>query len=132
MHKKICFSVLVVFFLLISIHAQTTKIHPYLEARLQKLGAGEKIAVIVEMKEQIKIDEIVMEMAGGDRRQKARAVVASLRDLAERNQGPLRQFLKKHKTTTLITRTSIDDILLLLGLDSDENTFSDTCLRTRT
>ncbi|MGD9345412.1 MAG: S8 family serine peptidase, partial [Candidatus Aminicenantes bacterium] len=97
MHKKIWLSVSIVFFLLISIHAQTNKIHPDLEARLQKLGSGEKIAVIVELKDQVKLDEIVMGMTGVDRTQRARAVVSSLREVAERFQSPLREYLKKQK-----------------------------------
>jgi subtilase family serine protease len=104
MNKKIIISFLIVFFLLVSAHAQTNKIHPDLEARLQKLNTGENLAVIVEMQEQAKLDEIVMEMSGGNRRQKARAVVTALQNTAEKHQRQLKQYLKRKKASGAIKR----------------------------
>ena len=104
MHKKIFISVLIVIFLLVSAHAQTDKIHPDLEERLQKLKTGEKLAVIVDLKEQVKLDEIATVMSGVNRRQKAREVVTELRNVADKHQRPLKQYLKRQKASGAVKR----------------------------
>ncbi len=70
-------------------------VHPSLEKRLQKLTPGEKLAVIVELKEQVRHDRILSIMSGRTRRQRAHAVVHALRDMADRHQEPLRKYLNK-------------------------------------
>jgi subtilisin family serine protease len=95
MQKKIYISVLTVIILLLSAHAWAGEVHHTLEKRLQKLTPGEKLAVLVELKEQVRPDRVLSRMPGRTRRQKARAVVYALRDVADQHQRPLREFLKK-------------------------------------
>lgn len=73
------------------------RIHPALEQTLQKLVQGEKVAVIVELHTQAKPREAISKMPGASRRTKARAVVETLRSMADQNQGPLREHLQKQR-----------------------------------
>jgi subtilase family serine protease len=95
MQKKICVSVITIFLLLGSAEVWAGDVHPDLEKKLQKLTPGEKLAVIVELKEQVRPERILSSMSGITRRQRARDVVYALRDVADRSQGPLRKYLKK-------------------------------------
>ncbi len=95
MFKKLFVSILTIILLSIGGQTQTDQIHPDLELKLQKLKKGEKLAVIVELKEQVKLNELVSMMSVADRRQKTRAVVHALQNLAEKHQEPLRTYLKK-------------------------------------
>jgi subtilisin family serine protease len=99
MQKKIFVSVLTVIILLVSAHALAGEVHPTLEKRLQKLTPGEKLAVIVELKEQVRLDRVLSRMPDRTRRLKARTVVYALRDVADQHQRPLREFLKKQMET---------------------------------
>jgi len=94
MQKKFYILVLTVIILLLSAHAWGGEVHPTLEKRLQTLTPGEKLAVIVELREQVRPDRVLSRMPGRTRRQKARAVVYALRDAADQYQGPLREYLK--------------------------------------
>ncbi len=120
MHKKIGLSVLIISFFLVSIHAQSNKIHPELEARLQKIGTEEKIAVIVELQEQVKLENIVWGMSAFNRRQKARVVVSALRDVADRHQGQLIKYLKRNKTSGAVKRLTPFWIFNGLGVTTTE------------
>jgi subtilase family serine protease len=96
MQKKLFASVITVFLLfLASAEVWAGDVHPNLEKRLQKLTPGEKLAVIVELKEQVRHERILSIMSGRTRRQRARDIVYALRDVAEQSQGPLRNYLKK-------------------------------------
>jgi len=73
------------------------RIHPALEQKLQKMVPGEKVAVIVELDTQAKPRDAISSMPGASRRAKARAVVENLRSMADQNQGPLREHLRKQR-----------------------------------
>jgi subtilase family serine protease len=95
MQKKIYVSIITIILLMMSARAWAGDVHSSLEKKLQRLTPGEKLAVIVELKEQVRHDRILSTMSGRTRRQKAQAVVRALRDVADRHQGPLRKYLKK-------------------------------------
>ena len=95
MQKKIYVSIITIILILVSAEAWAGDVHPTLEKKLQKLTPGDKLAVIVELKEQVEHESILSVMSGRTRRQKARAIVYALRDVADQRQGPLRKYLKK-------------------------------------
>jgi subtilase family serine protease len=99
MSKKIYISALVIIFLLASAHAQTNKIHPNLEEKLQNLKTGEDLTVIIELKEQVNLDDVVKSISGVNRRQKARAVVTALKNAADKYQRSLKKYLKKQQAS---------------------------------
>jgi len=86
-----------VIIVMISAQAPNGRLHPALEQKLQKLAPGEKLAVIVELNEQAKPAEVVSKMRGAGRREKARAVINALRNVADMHQGPLKAHLKQQE-----------------------------------
>jgi subtilase family serine protease len=95
MLRKLYVSIITAFILLAGAKVWAGDVHPALEKKLQKLAPGKKLAVIVELKEQITHDSILSIMSGRTRRQRAQALVYALHEVADRNQGPLRKYLKK-------------------------------------
>ena len=84
-------------FLLVSSEVRSGDIHPSLEKKLQSLANGEKLAVIVELKEQADLDKVLKSMPGSSRKQRARAVANALKDVSDKSQQSLREYLKKQK-----------------------------------
>ena len=72
--------------------AQATagRLHPVLEEKLRTAGPGETFAVIVELKEQSQPEAILAGMAKAPRKARVKALVAALKDRAERGQVALR------------------------------------------
>jgi subtilisin family serine protease/subtilase family serine protease len=97
MRKKIFFSVLLAISILALTDAWAGDIHPALEKKLQKLTPGEKLAVIVELKEQLRFSSVLSSLPGIARRQRAHTIVHALQEMADRHQGPLRAYLKIQK-----------------------------------
>jgi serine protease AprX len=74
------------------------RIQPALEQRLQTLAPGAKVGVIIELNAQADPSQVVAKMPKASRKEKARAVVDTLKALAEKTQGPLREHLQKKRS----------------------------------
>ncbi len=97
MRKKIVISILMIISFLVMGNVWAGDIHPALEKKLQKLTPGEKLAVIVELKEQARLSSILSSLPGRTRRLRAQTVVNSLREVADRHQGALRGYLNAQR-----------------------------------
>jgi subtilase family serine protease/subtilisin family serine protease len=94
MRKKIFFSVLLIISFLVVTEVWAGDIHPALEKRLQKLKPGEKLAVIIELREQARLSTVLTSLPGKSRGQRVREVVQALQEVSNRSQGSLREFLE--------------------------------------
>jgi subtilisin family serine protease len=74
------------------------RIHPALEQKLQTLAPGDKLRVVIELSTQADPSQIVSKMPKASRKEKARAVVDALKNIAEQTQGPLRDHLQKQRS----------------------------------
>ena len=97
MRKKLFLSVLLAISILAVTDAWAGDIHPALEKKLQKLTPGEKLAVIVELNEQVSFSSILSSFPGTTRKHRVQTVVHALQEVADRHQGPLRRYLKIQK-----------------------------------
>jgi subtilase family serine protease len=97
MQKKSIIVVLAIFLFLAMTDAWAGDIHPALEKRLQQLTPGEKLAVIIELKDQARLTSVLSRLPGRNRLQRLHAVVHALRDKANRRQGPLRAYLNMQR-----------------------------------
>jgi subtilase family serine protease/subtilisin family serine protease len=79
-------------------HAPAGRLDPALEARLSAAGSGEKILVIVEMKEQARARELIRALPKGARKAKLKALVAGLKDKARRRQAGIDADLAREQT----------------------------------
>jgi subtilase family serine protease len=104
MRKKLFISVLMVIIFLMMADAWAGEIHPALEKKLQKLSPGEKIAVIIELKEQARFSSVLSRLPGRTRSQRVQAIVHALREVADRRQGPLREYLNSQKAKGAVKR----------------------------
>ena len=96
MNKKWSISALALAILMVSAQAPTGRLHPALEERLQRLGPGEKVPVIIELSEQALLNETISKIPGAARAQRAWAVGQALRNTAEQQQA-LRAHLKREE-----------------------------------
>jgi subtilase family serine protease len=99
MLKKSFIAILAVFILFLSAGGVTGQIKPDLEKKLQKLPPGEKLGIIVELKEQVRLDELLSAIPGATRKLKARMVINALKDTAKKQQKNIRSYLKKQKAS---------------------------------
>ena len=97
MNKKWLISALALAVLMISAQAPSGRLHPALEERLQRLGPGEKIPVVIELSEQARPDDMISKILGAPRGERIWAVVNALRNTAEQQQQALRAHLKREE-----------------------------------
>jgi subtilase family serine protease len=113
-------SVFIFSILLVSAAAQSGRIHPALEERLQRLAPGERLPVIVELVEQARPAYAVSAIPGASRRQRARAVVNALQNMAAQQQGLLRAHLKQEEAAGAAHRVIPFWIFNGLAVTADE------------
>lgn len=79
-------------------HAFAGRLDPVLEARMRDAFAGEKLRVIVELKEQARARDLIAAMPKGTRKAKLKALVAGLKDKARRHQAGIEADLAREQT----------------------------------
>jgi subtilase family serine protease len=104
MNKKWLISALALVVLMISAQAPSGRLHPALEERLQRLGPGEKIPVIIELSAQARPEDLISKIPGVPRGERTWAVVNALRNTAEQQQQALRAHLKREEESGAVER----------------------------
>lgn len=90
--------------LLLSGKAWAGHIHPSVENRLRSLPAGQKLAVIVEMKEQADLAEIIAQNPGKRGKERRREIVQALKSASVQGQGQIRRILGRYNSAAHIER----------------------------
>jgi subtilase family serine protease/subtilisin family serine protease len=90
--------------LLAAAHAPAGRLDPALETRMRGAMTGEKLRVIVEMKEQARAAELVRAAPKGARKARLKALVAGLKDKAKRHQAQLHAELERERTLGAVER----------------------------
>ncbi|HEU5284373.1 MAG TPA: hypothetical protein VFU53_11200, partial [Burkholderiales bacterium] len=80
------------------------RIDPALEVRMGDAFAGDKLRVIVQMKEQAKAAELARAAPKGPRKAKLKALVAGLKDKARRHQAEVHAELERERTLGRVDR----------------------------
>jgi subtilisin family serine protease len=84
--------------------ATAGRLHPALEEKLRNAAPGESFAVIVEMKEQSQPAALVADVPKAARKARVKALVAALRDRAERGQVALKVELAQQHALGAVQR----------------------------
>jgi subtilisin family serine protease/subtilase family serine protease len=85
-------------------YAAAGRVHPALESKMRDAFSGEKLRVIVELKEQAKPAELARAAPKGVRKAKLKALVAGLKDKAQRHQAALHAELERDRTLGAVER----------------------------
>ncbi len=85
-------------------HATAGRLHPLLEEKLRTAAPGETFAVIVELKEQWHPEVVLAGMSKAPRKARIKALVAGLRDRAERGQVALKAELAQQHALGAVRR----------------------------
>ncbi len=89
---------------LASANASAGRLHPALEEKLRAAAPGETISVIVEMKEQIKPAPLPAKLSRAARRARVKALVAALKDRADRSQVGIKAELAQQQSLGAVRR----------------------------
>jgi len=104
MLERLRASVFATILILVATPALAGRLHPTLEQRLQESPTGEKLRVIVQMKEQARPRDIVPPKMKAPRKAKLRQLVTALKDHARRNQGALKAELEREQSLGHVER----------------------------
>ncbi|MBT8386640.1 MAG: S8 family serine peptidase, partial [Ignavibacteria bacterium] len=96
-------------FLNLNLFAQSvsSKIHPYLQVVLLEAPAGETVDVYATLNEQYPLDQLKLETAHLDRKEKQKEVVRVLKEFAAEQQQQVLVFLQNAKQQNLVSHIDI-------------------------
>ncbi len=122
MHRKSTILLPVIFLMFAALEASAVQLHPAVAKMLEALAPNQKLAVIVELNEQARPNEVVAKLPR-DKKKKDRikAVVKALKDVADKSQVPIHAYLRQQQAKGAVERIVPFWIINGFGITASES-----------